>query len=494
MRARHVLGDGRVPAPNGRARVAGDPLAAMEHLDGGLRGPRLDHLADQPGRHGVEVPVDLDVIIRRDAGAPPFGILVGLGRQRHQGRPVDGLEELPAAGAELAHQPGVEFIDQLADRHVQLGQREEAPVAQPRQDQALDDQHGDLDLGLVARLARPRRQDGRAVMGGEVLVGAVDARLVAAGGRDPGLEIVADDRLRHAAEEGKRVDVSADPVRQPLAPAGLGIGVVRGPQHRDEDLGLAHLPGDRVEHRHGVAGEVHEQLLAGDMGLAHGRRDAAAPFAVEVAEPAVAVAVGMLAAIFLPQQHQRHAAAAQLGMDVGPVRQRLRLRRVVARRREQLALQRRIVELVRDRPGDADHRRAPEILPDRRAADPQRLSDHPLARPAGIPQAQNFSNLAHRQSLGGHRASPAGRKGSDLASLRLPTTDPDSPHQQGGRLRSESVAALDRNGWPPSVGITGRFASDSACEHRTLNSDVNPPSAHHGWPAWLGIRGRLPSE
>lgn len=46
--------------------------------------------------------------------------------------------------------------------------------------------------------------------------------------------------------------------------------------------------------------------------------------------------------------------------------------------------------------------------------------------------------------------------------LRLPATDLDSPHQQGGRLQSESVAALDRIGWPPSVGITGRFASDSA--------------------------------
>ena len=224
-------------------------------------------------------------------------------------------------------------------------------------------------------------------MGGEILIGPVDSRLIAAGGRDPGLEVVADDRLRHPAEELKRVDVSPDPVRQPLAEAGFGIGVVRGPQDRDEDLGVAHLPGDRIEHRHGVAGEVHEQLLARGMGLAHGRGHAAAPFAVEVAEAAVAVTVGMLAAIVLPQQRQRHAGTAQLGMDMGPVRQRLRPRRVIARRREQLALQRGIVELARDRPGDADHRRTPDVLPDRRAAEPQRLSDHPLTRPAGVPLA-----------------------------------------------------------------------------------------------------------
>src|SRR5258707_15114367 len=50
----------------------------------------------------------------------------------------------------------------------------------------------------------------------------------------------------------------------------------------------------------------------------------------------------------------------------------------------------------------------------------------------------------------------------DLARLRLPTTFPASPHQQGGRLRSESVAAFDRIGWPLSVGIGGRIGSDSA--------------------------------
>ena len=94
----------------------------MEYLDGGLRGPYLDHLADQPGRHRVEVPVELDVIIRGDASVAPFGILIGRAGQRHQGGPVNGLEELPAAGAELAHQAGVEFIDQSADGDVQFGQ------------------------------------------------------------------------------------------------------------------------------------------------------------------------------------------------------------------------------------------------------------------------------------------------------------------------------------------------------------------------------------
>jgi DNA-binding NarL/FixJ family response regulator len=118
------------------------------------------------------------------------------------------------------------------------------------------------------------------------------------------------------------------------APSAATECVIRRSHDRDEDLGGAHLPGEPVEHRHSIAGEVYEQLLAGRVGLPHGRRDPVAPFDVEVAEPAVAVAVGMMAAVFLPQQRQRYAAAAQLGMDMPPIRKRLRSRRVVAGRRK----------------------------------------------------------------------------------------------------------------------------------------------------------------
>ena len=52
-------------------------------------------------------------------------------------------------------------------------------------------------------------------MGGEVLIGSVDPRLVSAGGSDPGLELVADDRLQHNAEERLSVDVGADPSGSP---------------------------------------------------------------------------------------------------------------------------------------------------------------------------------------------------------------------------------------------------------------------------------------
>ena len=49
---------------------------------------------------------------------------------------------------------------------------------------------------------------------GQLLVGAVDSRLIAAGHGDAGLEVVADHRLRHAADHVQGVDVRSDPSRK----------------------------------------------------------------------------------------------------------------------------------------------------------------------------------------------------------------------------------------------------------------------------------------
>lgn len=68
------------------------------------------------------------------------------------------------------------------------------------------------------------------------------------------------------------------------------------------------------------------------------------------------------------------------------------------------------------------------------------------------------------------------RKRRDLAPFRLPTTPPVSPYQQGGRLLSDWVAAFDRNRWPPSVGIGGRFASDSAGRIRAMQQRLHRSS------------------
>ncbi len=74
-------------------------------------------------------------------------------------------------------------------------------------------------------------------------------------------------------------------------------------------------------------------------------------------------------------------------------------------------------------------------------------------------EAQNFSDMTHRQSLGWHGA-PRGC--SRRACRRLTIARGPSPHPLqgvagfigiGGRLASESVAGMDRNHWLLCVGI-----------------------------------------
>ena len=79
----------------------------------------------------------------------------------------------------------------------------------------------------------------------------------------------------------------------------------------------------------------------------------------------------------------------------------------------------------------------------------------------------------------------------DLAPFRLPTTPPVSPYQQGGRIRSDWVVAFGRNRWPPSVGIGGRFASDSATEYPDfkLPGDCQGTSGGAVWRIYLKVDG-----
>ena len=82
-------------------------------------------------------------------------------------------------------------------------------VAQSRQHEALDNLHGDFDLGFVAWFAWARRQDRGVVVLGQFLIGAIDAGLVAARDGDAGLQVVAHDPLRHAADIGQCIDMAA---------------------------------------------------------------------------------------------------------------------------------------------------------------------------------------------------------------------------------------------------------------------------------------------
>src|ERR1700752_3361222 len=102
----------------------------MEDLDRAIRESRIDGLAQQRERHRVVMVIDLDVMVGRDGAALPLGILVALPRKLSQRRPVESGEELVAALLERLHHIGVDRCYALTNSLIQLGQGEEAPVAQ----------------------------------------------------------------------------------------------------------------------------------------------------------------------------------------------------------------------------------------------------------------------------------------------------------------------------------------------------------------------------
>jgi hypothetical protein len=152
----------------------------------------------------------------------------------------------------------------------------------------------------------------------------------------------------------------------------------------------------------GAAGEIDEQLLAGDMRLAHRRLQPARPSPVQVAVPGIAEPVGRAGPILLPQQRQAHIGTTQLAMHPGPVGQRALIRGDRRRQREQQCFQLRVIEILGQRPHEAGSTRPAQVTADRPLAQPQALGNRPLRQLARKPQPQHFTDLTHRQSLARH--------------------------------------------------------------------------------------------
>ena len=208
-------------------------------------------------------------------------------------------------------------------------------------------------------------------------------------------------------------------------------------------------PGRRIKHRDGVARPVDEQLLAGKMRLPHRRRDALPPVAVALAEPAVGVALGVLGAILLPEQSQRHARAASAphGCATSPDRCAPQTNRI--RRRKQPPLQLGIIDRVRDRPAETRHRRPTHVLADRRLADPRRLADQRRLIPSACVR-RSTSRIFLIDTLSAGIGHPLVARETDQL-IRLSTgarSTPPSPavrnHRIAVRLALESVSALHR--------------------------------------------------
>ena len=254
-------------------------------------------------------------------------------------------------------------------------------------------------------MSRARSQHSAAVVTSEFLVGTVRFGVVAVGRLDERAGLVGHDQTGHAADEFQRLHLRADPVGGGLPRRGAGVGVVRCAQRGHEDLGLGDLAGGRVDDGHGVAGVVDEQLLAGDVDLAHRALLATGELGVLDAKARVLVGQRVARGVLLPQQHQGDAGPLELLMHDAEVRGLL-VAAAWQRRAIQPGLQFFITEGLDDLPVHAGHPGQRDVLAHHALGDLQRAADLVVAQPGLQVQAQCLSDLSHRDSVGWHRLGP----------------------------------------------------------------------------------------
>ena len=169
------------------AEMAGNPPAAAEDLHCVRTQADLAALTGELIGNAVVMAVDLEVVIDADLRHLPDAELVGPIRKRLQRRPIQALEQTVAASRQLLEGAVIEPGKPFGDDRIRLGEGEEGEVADAGQDPALGDQDPGFDFGLILGLAWPGRDDGAAVVRGQLLVGTVELGLVAmgAGNADP---------------------------------------------------------------------------------------------------------------------------------------------------------------------------------------------------------------------------------------------------------------------------------------------------------------------
>ena len=264
------------------------------------------------------MPLDGDMVVGVHRVLAPLRALPAPVRQGPHVGEIDALETaVPRLAGAVGIGPVVDLPDPGGDRAVQRRQIMEDMVAQRRQDPTLNVKHSLFDESLVARAPDPRRQALDAVMFEQIGIGLVQDRLVARRLCHRRLDVVRNHQPRRPAHVLEAAHVRGAPVLNLLGQRRLGVEPPRHPHRGHEHLRLVLDPLDQEWSRH--AGVIDEQTLAGTAVLAHRHVSARPPFPEPAAPGRIAHPVGMRLAPFLPQQHQRHATAGQVFLDLRPV-------------------------------------------------------------------------------------------------------------------------------------------------------------------------------
>ena len=350
-------------------------------------------LQDQPDqglRHAVAMPLDLDVVINVHAHGLVGGEFPGLQRQGLQCWRIQLCKRAGSAARQPLECLVVELFQQRRDGLVDIVHARKALVAQSHQDPALDNLHSRFDLGLVLRVIGARRQHRGAVVASEVLHRLVGARFIAVGVGNQGFGVVRHDELGHPTDECQGAGAAIKPVGHGLARCGTSKGVARSAQSGHEDVGTA-----AVHQLDRGTCKVDEQLLACAVGLAHRALECLGVAAVVLAELRVGVrmTVQVLLGVLLPQQHERHALAAQFFVNLGVVGVHEVLRPWW--RCQQAMLQSGLVQGLDGVPIQTCDRGQTDVLGNHAFGDAQGGGDTLVREPSIEFETQNVLDLAH---------------------------------------------------------------------------------------------------
>ena len=234
----------------------------------------------------------------------------------------------------------------------------------------------------------------------EVVHRLVEPGLVATGLADECTRIVRHDQLRNAAVEAQRAGHCAKPGAHALVRCCAGEGVARRAHGGDE-----HLRAGSVGQLEGRAGVVDEELLAGASLLTHRALERLGEGLVVAAE--LGVGPGPLAfvgrPVLGPQQHQRHALAAQLDVHSAVVGLDDPGERRTAS--HQPMLERRLVEPLGRLPVQAGCARQAEVLGDSALGDREAPGDPVVRQAALVLESENVLDHAYVHALLRHRLS-----------------------------------------------------------------------------------------
>src|SRR5258706_2567763 len=162
-----MLGNRGRAMRQGAAQMRRHPLAAEEDLDGLLGDASLNLLMHEVVRDAVVMLGDLDVIIEVDPAALPLGILIRFIRQGGERRMIELLEQVAPTSPPAPERSIVQLDKERVNCLVEGGEREEAAVAQTRQNPSPDDLDPDFDLGFFPRPILPCPDNGGSGKAGE---------------------------------------------------------------------------------------------------------------------------------------------------------------------------------------------------------------------------------------------------------------------------------------------------------------------------------------